>query len=291
MNNRINKLLLVILLVLALGVTSSCKGKALVTKIETGPTQTIDIQVPMPEAGAAGATLNLEFAAGELKLSPGDNNYLASGTATVNAADLAPVVTADGNGYKLSTGEMQIEGFPKLEDELQNTWDLRLARTPLNLSIDAVAYTGDFELGGLALESLTIEEGGSDLTGRFSAPNQVEMSTFSLNTGGASMNLYGLANANFAEMNLTCGAGDYTLSFDGDLQRDASVMIDTGASTVNLIVPPGVNAQVTFEGGLSSVVVEGGWAKNGEIYTLSGSGPSLTITVKMGLGTLNLKNG
>jgi len=103
------------------------------------------------------------------------------------------------------------------------------------------------------------------------------------------MELKGLANANFEQMTFNSGAGDYTLSFDGDLQRDASVMIETGASTVNIIVPKGVNAQVTFDGGLSSVKADGGWEQNGNVYTLSGSGPTITITVKMGVGTLNLK--
>lgn len=83
--------------------------------------------------------------------------------------------------------------------------------------------------------------------------------------------------------------GDYTLSFDGNLQRDASVTIESGVSTVNIVVPQGVSAQVTFEGGLTSVAPEGGWEKNGDTYKLSSSGPTINIAVKMGMGTLNLK--
>lgn len=115
------------------------------------------------------------------------------------------------------------------------------------------------------------------------------MSSFTFSTGGSSMELKGLANANFERMNFSSGAGTYTLSFDGELQRDASVMIDTGASTVNIIVPEGVNARLTYEGGLSSVDAGAGWVKNGNIYTLSGSGPTITITTKIGVGILNLK--
>jgi len=90
-------------------------------------------------------------------------------------------------------------------------------------------------------------------------------------------------------MTFTSGAGDYTLSFDGDLQRDASVTIDSGVGTVNIIIPEGVNAQVTFDGGLTTVNTNGKWEHNGNVYTLSGSGPTITITVKMGAGTLNLE--
>jgi hypothetical protein len=166
---------------------------------------------------------------------------------------------------------------------------LQIADTPLSLNIQAGAYTGNFELGGLSLENLSISEGGSVFTGTFSAPNHVVMSTFSFETGGSTMLLKGLSNANFEQMVFQSGAGDYTLSFDGELQRDANVTIETGAATVSLIVPEGVNAQVTFDGGLSSVNTEGSWSQNGSVYTLSGSGPTITIVVKMGIGTLNLK--
>lgn len=291
MNTLYNKSTLVrttfIILVL-LALTCSCTLKSPVTKIETGPTQTADLQVPLPTGGSS-AALNLKFVTGELKLSPGADGYLAIGKATYNAPTFAPVLTSEGNVYTLSTGEQEIEGFPTFDEELQNEWELQLGNVPLNLSIDAAAYTGNFELGGLALENLKIDEGGSDFTGSFSTPNPIEMATFSFNTGGSTMSLTGLANANFAEMNFEAGAGDYTLSFDGELKRDATIVIDAGISTLILIVPEGVNAVVSYEGGLSSVNTEGGWAKNGEIYTLSGDSPTLNITVTMGMGTLNLK--
>ena len=158
---------------------------------------------------------------------------------------------------------------------------------PMSLSIKAGAYTGNFELGGLSLEKLAISEGGSDVKGAFSEPNNVEMSSFTYSTGGSKMVLRGLANANFEQMTFNAGAGDYTFSFDGDLQRDASVTIDSGVGTVNIVVPESVNAQVTFDGSLSTVNIDGGWNQNGNIYTHSGSGATITIAVKMGAGTLN----
>ena len=279
--------------VLAL-VTLACgiNIKSPVTKIKTGPTQKVDIQVPMPEDSSTGVELNLEFVAGELKLAPlapGASGYLASGTATFNAADFEPKVESSGSSATLRTGDMKIEGIPVFKDDLKNEWDLQLANTPMSLNIQAGAYSGSFELGGLSLEKLAISEGGSDLTAAFSEPNQVEMSSFTFSTGGSKVELKGLANANFAQMTFNSGAGDYTLSFDGDLQRDASVSIDSGVGTVTIIVPEGVDAQVTFDGGLSSVNADGGWKKNGTVYTLSGNGPTITIMVKMGAGTLNLK--
>ena len=182
-----------------------------------------------------------------------------------------------------------MEGIPKFEGDLINKWDMQIANTPLRLNIKAGAYDGTFELGGLSLEELSIEEGGSDITCTFSEPNHVEMSSFRYSTGASHANLRGLANANFKQMTFNSGAGDYTLSFDGDLQQDASVKIDSGLGTVTIIVPEGVNARLTLEEGLSTVNIEGGWIQDGKAYTLSGSGPTLSITLTMGAGTINLK--
>ena len=287
MNNK-NRILTAALVLALVSLACGINLKSPVTQIKTGPTQTVDIQVPLPEA-STGVELNLEFVAGELNLSPGAIGSLAVGTATFNVTDFEPIVEAAGSSYTLRSGDLEIEGVPVTSGDVKNEWDLQLANIPMSLEIQAGAYSGKFELGGLSLEKLAISEGGSDLTGSFSEPNRVQMSSFTFSTGGSSVELKGLANANFAQMTFTSGAGDYTLSFDGDLQRDANVMIDSGVSTMNIIIPEGVNARVSFDGGLSSVNAEGGWEQNGEVYTLSGSGPTITITVKMGVGTLNLK--
>jgi N-terminal domain of toast_rack, DUF2154 len=259
-----------------------------VTKIETGPVRTSNIQVPLPEGEPTGVELNLEFVAGEMNLTSGADGDLASGTATFNVDEFEPKVETNGSSYTLSQGDFDNEGIPVSQDDIKNEWDLQLADTPMSLNIQAGAYKGIFELGGLSLEKLAISEGGSDVTGAFSEPNHVEMSSFTYSTGASSTELKGLANANFDQMTFHSGAGEYTLSFDGDLRRDASVTIDSGVGTMSIIVPEGVPAQVTFEGGLSTVNADTGWDKNGNVYTHPGSGPGLTITVKMGAGTLNL---
>lgn len=284
------RILATALLMTLVATACSRESRTPVTKINTGPTQEMDIQVPMPESTTSGLVLKLEFVSGELNLAPGANGHLAYGKATFNVEDFKPKIENAGSVYTLRTGIVGLESFQKIPKDLKNSWDLHLANTPMSLHIKAGPYNGNFELGGLSLSELVIDEIGSKLTGMFSKPNQVKMSSFTLSTGGSSMILKGLANANFELMTFSSGAGDYTLSFDGKLQRDAAVSIDSGVSTVNIIFPQGANAQVTFDGGLTGVNTSGGWSKNDKVYTLSGSGPTITIKVKMGMGSLNLKS-
>lgn len=272
------------LLALACGFGSEQPG----VKIKAGAAQKADIRVSMPEPSATGVELTLQFIAGKLTLAPGATDGLASGTAIFNAVELEPKTEVSGSSYRLYQGDPAAKALPSIEGDIQNEWDLHLADRPMSLTINAGPYDGSFELGGLSLENLTISEVGSNLTAAFSRPNLVEMSTFAFSTGGSKVILSGLANANFERMTFSSGAGDYTLSFDGDLKRDAAVKIDSGMSTTSIIVPKGVNARVTFEGGLTSINPDGAWQQNGNVYTLAGGGPTISITVTMGAGTLNL---
>lgn len=269
--------------------TTSCGKfeKPTIVKLETGPMQTTEINIPY-SAVSSDMNMELEFMAGELKISPGAVDSLVSGDATFNAEALKPVVINSEGFYTLQQGDQEYEGFPLFSKDVTNFWDIKLANIPLHLNIEAGAYTGKFELGGLSLKELYINEIGSDMEIVFSEPNQVAMSSFKYMTGGSTMVLKGLANANFSEMDFDSGAGDYTLSFDGDLKRDAKILIETGASTLTIIVPRNTNAVVVFDGGMTSIN-NNGWAENENVYSLSGSGPTITIKVEMGLGTLNLE--
>jgi hypothetical protein len=272
-------------------ISTACgaKIKSPLTSIKTGPTQTVDIHVPMLESSSNGVELNLEFAAGELKLAPGNSQYLASGSATFNVIDLAPTIGRQGSSYQIQAGNIDAEEISTCPDNIENVWDLQLANTPMTLNIKAGAYDGSVELGGLSLKQLVISDEGSVFTGRFSEPNNVEMTSFTYRTGAGNTELKGLANANFSQMTFTSGPGEYTLGFDGRLQRNASVTIESRLSTVNIIVPKGVTVQVSSEGKLATVNPDSGWNQNGSVYEVRGSGPTITILVKMSTGTLNLK--
>ncbi len=80
----------------------------------------------------------------------------------------------------------------------------------------------------------------------------------------------------------------YNLEFGGDWQRDANVKIESGLSNMALNFPPGLNVKLTFSGGLANVSTRGTWTVSGDTYTLSGDGPTVTITLDMSAGNLEL---
>jgi len=284
-----HKPIFIVILVLAL-VTMACGINIdLPQEVKTGPTQTDEISVPLPEDTQVVTDLTISFAGGDLELAPGAEEVLASGTATYNVADFRPEVTTTGNVVRIEQGDLNVRGIPNFKENVINDWSLKLADVPMDLRINAGAYTGSYELGGLSLQRLTIADGASDVDVTFSEPNQTEMRVFEYNTGASSVRLEGLANANIDTMTFRAGAGSYILDFSGELQRDMTVDIESGMSSITIIIPEGFSAQVEFDGGLSNVSAGGDWDKNGDSYTLAGSGPTIKILITMAAGNLELR--
>lgn len=281
----------ILLSVFILGLASlACQAttpKLPIAQVTTGPKETTEITIPFPDADAVDLTFT--FGAGELKIEPDGKELLVEGLATYNVQDFKPKIRVDGNKIALETGDLNIKGIPNLSDDIKNKWDLKLGNMPMRLTLNAGAYEGNIDLGGLALESLDVADGAADLKLEFSKPNQIEMTTLRYTTGASNVKLKGLANANFLSMIFRCGAGDYTLDFSGELKRDAVVTIEAGLSQVVIIVPEGTSAQVVFNGGLTNIDVSNKWEISGKKYTLAGSGPMLTINVDMGAGNLELR--
>ena len=249
-----------------------------------GPEVVDDINVKTPNADDV--NLKLSFGAGEIKLSPGASQ-LVEGTATYNYSAFKPEVKTDGGDIAIQMSDVDFKTFPNFND-LKNEWDFKLGDTPMDLSIESGAYDGTFEFGGLALENLTIQDGAANVALSFSEPNLSEMSTFRYETGASNVKMTGLANANFSLMDFSSGAGDYTLDFSGELQRDASIKISSGLSNIIVIVPEGVNAVVTVDSGASNVSAGSNWSMKGNIYMQDGEGPTLTFVIEIGAGNVTL---
>lgn len=272
----------VALLIFALA-TLACGGTIALPEAATaGPTIVEDISVTAPSAGTP--RLTISFGAGELSLAPGASGLL-EGSAQYNVPQLQPEVHQDGANVEIKQGDLLSFLEPR---GVRNVWDFKLGAAPMDLAVNAGAYQGDFELGGLALSGLTVKDGAASVELSFSRPNQSSMPVFRYETGASKVEMKGLANVNFSTMIFNSGAGDYTLDFTGDLQRDATVTITTGLSNLALVVPQGIPATVTAETTFSNVRAASSWKQDANRYTQSGSGPALTFVIKGGAGNLTL---
>jgi hypothetical protein len=291
MEDRMNKIMILLaigVLVLA-SLACSININLPSTQVKTGPTVTDTISVPLLADSQATAEISLEFGAGKLNLQPGAQNVLVEGTATYNVADFKPTVTTNGSNVSIEQGNMDIKGIPSFNQDIVNEWKLSLGNTPINLAINAGAYEGTFELGGLSIQQLEVNDGAAKVEINFSNPNLIDMSSLKYNTGASDVSLKGLANTGAKELVFRSGAGNYTLDFSGELRGNMDVTIESGVSQVTVIIPTGVSAQVITDTGLMTVSSSGNWQQNGNTYSLAGTGYTITIRVELGAGNLKLQ--
>lgn len=263
----------------------ACSFTVNLPSIDTIPEETADIHESVP-SGLDTVSLHLEIGAAKVSLDSGAKS-LVDGTVTYNVAGWDPKVSWDEDELTIKQETQGIKGLPS--SKVINNWNLSLGgNTPIALSINAGAYSGEMELGGLALSSLKIDDGASTNTVSFSKLNPVTMQKLDYNTGASTIKMKGLANANFEEMEFSGGAGSYELDFSGEFQQDASVDIEAGVSSIKIIIPVGTQAEIKVNGEMKNINTVGTWTVNGSRYSTDGSGPVLSININMNLGSLDL---
>jgi hypothetical protein len=251
-----------------------------------GPTVTESFEVPVPENASATIRLDITFGAGELNISPG-TEWLVSGTASYNVADLKPEISSSLDSVSITQGSYTLNKWPNF-NQMINNWDVKLGPAQMDLEISAGAYTADLEMGDLSLTNLAVKDGASDVHLSFSSPNRVEMNLLRYETGASQVTLTGLANANFSMLEFKGGAGNYSLDFSGELKRNGSVTINTGLGNLTLVIPSTLPVQMTIDGNMTNLSINDNWTRNGNIYTQSGQGPKLTILVEIGAANLTV---
>ena len=256
--------------------------------VDIGPTQELAIDEPL--GSAAVTDVEIAMGAGNLSVGPGATG-LASGVIRYNVDAWKPVVVR--TDKKLTIEQGKKGGLEALGGDVVNDWQLQLGGAPMRLQVSAGAYEGTYDLGGLTLQDLTIKDGASKTEVNFDSANPGQMQRLLYETGASTVNLTGLANANFRTLEFKGGAGSYTLDFSGQLRTDGTVRVEAGVGTVTVLVPVGTAARVTVEGSLTDVSLEGEWTTTGKTSSTpavqaGGQGKTLTITVDMSVGTLKL---
>jgi hypothetical protein len=284
-----NKLKLIAVITLVTMVAAACTSPGGSTQLKTGAVQTQTISVPLPPDTSKPVDVTLRLGAAELTAGSGAAK-LAEGTVQYNVPEFQPSVSQSGNKVDITQGPTG--GFQGvLPKDLVNKWNIKLSNSvPLNLVVQAGAYSGSWDLGGLRLQSLKWDEGASKSTITFDQANPDKAETFDFTTGASTVKLTGLANLNFGKMTFQSGLGSYTLDFGGKLKRSADVEIKTGVSNVTIVVPVGTSARITLKSAVSNTKTIGSWNSSGSTYTTGkdDAADKLNIAIDMGLGQLTL---
>jgi hypothetical protein len=271
-------------LVLIAVLLTACSG-LIVSDAQIGPNQTATIAVPAPDGDAA--DLTLRFGAAQFRLQPGAAG-LVEGTVQYNVEQLKPTVTSSGNQVTIE----QTSNDLSFSNQLRNAWDLKISDAiPLALTVEAGAYKGSYDLGGLRLRGLKVEQGAAESTYDFSKPNPEALEQLSFSSGAASLTVSNLANANAANMRFDTAAGDYTLDFGGTLGRTSNVDIQAAATNLTIRVPSDTPMLVRIKSSLSSTDLKGFRQIDRQLYANAAwdeARPHVAVTIENAVGAVNL---
>src|SRR5512144_1929800 len=153
----------------------ACSINLNIPRLKTGPTETFTVDQAAP-AGAEVAGVTRNMGAGKPSLSGGSASLL-SGEVKYNIADWKPTLDVSGDTVTLDQGNLNDKNIGIPDKDVVNEWTLQLGSTPMNLTVNAGAYQGKLDLGGVPLRSLTVHDGASDTNVTFDKPNPEEMET------------------------------------------------------------------------------------------------------------------
>jgi hypothetical protein len=199
------------------------------------------IQIAYPNL----SDLRLHLALGvcRVRITPGRGDTWVTGTFQDQSGPMLYNVTKDGGTIRLSTGwgpeaVMVMPGRGPVVDLVLG------GSRPFALTVELDGGELEFELGGLPLTRLVLKQGAGRADVIFSDRNPFPMTLFQYSTGAGVAEFRELANANCAEFVLEGGAISYRCDFGGTLQRNATVRIATGASSLDIDVPATTPADV-----------------------------------------------
>jgi len=277
------KQLVIVILTLVIASLSCSIQNVSMNTIET---QEVTVTEPLP-GNLEETELLFQMTGGEFTIHPGAVG-LVDGTINYNVEQWEPQFTRSNFQYHIKQVDpFRFSGIPS--GDVINQWDLSLTNAlPLNLTIEGGASDNEFDFSGLQLTNLDIRQGASQTVIRFQQPNPIRMEELSFTTGASSVEIYGLGNANFEQMTMSAGAGDYTLDFTGPLTQDAVVDIKAGISNLTIIIPANMKAIVDNKGTVSNINSEGTWMLTDNTYTTLAEGYTMTINLDMAVGNVNL---
>jgi hypothetical protein len=249
-----------------------------------------DIHIPFPDA--MDRHLRIRVGACRLKITRGASPEWVTGTYDDPTGSMGCRVTQEGGAARI-TQEPRIVS-PQRWGRGVPAFNLSLGTAlPYTLTIETGASDSEFELGGLPLTRLALKLGAGKNVTRFLEPNPQTIGVLDLDAGACNMELRGLANANFADLTLDGGAAAFICDFGGNLKRDAAAHLNTGMSTLEIIVPATTAARIVSEPVLGRLDASDGFVtRDGGYWTrpaAEGGTPVLTIHANVALGTLALR--
>lgn len=231
--------------------------------------------------------VDVEYAAGELRLGPGADGSLYRMTMRYDDDIINPRIAYRNSRLRVGMEDAQIRGRSTKGGFL----DLKLGPSvPLELELKFGAAEAKLDLGGMHVRRASIATGASSTDLTVSAPNTGSCDLLELEVGAARFEATRLGNLNARRMTLHGGVGEVTLDFTGQWQQDMTGKVDMGLGSLTLRLPRGLGVSIR-KGGLLASFDSQGLVKRGDVHyseNWDSATHKLSLEINAALGSINV---
>lgn len=220
--------------------------------------------------------------------SASDAENIFSSMGTYNYEHLAPALDVMASGdtlqlrYATEGSQASLFATNAIAD-----YELNLGNQSLTADLDLSIGSGNAEvnLDSQALKNLGIDIGSGIMSVDFMGSQGVA-STVSFSVGSGTLEMRGLANSNFTELDGEFGSGTVELAFDGTFQQASSVVrIEGGSGNIQIEIPKELGFSVTSVTGSGEVNVDGEeYNDDFESDNFDNAAHTLTFDIELGSG-------
>jgi len=209
----------------------------------------------------------LEYAAGSLRLGPGDTDELYRMDLSYDNDRFVPLSDFDSPRGAVVLG-LRAAGNAGVRVVSRNQLEQVAAvsfspRVDLSLDANLGAADAELDFGGLRVSRLEVQTGASRSMVRFSQPNLVRCSRAAFTAGAAELTIIGLGNSRCDEIEFEGGMGKVTLDFSGAWSSSAHVKVQMAVGELTLRLPRTVGVRVSMDKFLASFE-PAGFVRQGE---------------------------
>ena len=237
----------------------------------------------------------LDYAAGSLRVAPGEQNELYRMDLSYDEDRFVPVSDYDAAQGAVVLG-LNSAGNAGLRvssrNQLQQVASVALSpKVDLSLQLNLGAADAQVELGGLRVSSLDLSTGASKTTVGFARPNATRCRRASFSAGAAEISVTGLGNSRCDEIEFEGGVGSVALDFGGAWTSSSRVKVTVAMGSLTLRLPRNAGVRISMEKFLSSFEPHG-LLRQGDAFVsenYSSTRRHLDLAITSAVGDVNVE--
>jgi hypothetical protein len=260
----------------------------------TGETNYVDLNQIEPAGDEELMKARVELKVGQIEIEPGSPSNSYELEFHYNELAFEPMIDFVRGADRTAELSIGLEGEGKSFRGLgDNRLYLRMnPQVPLELEASNGIGECNLNLTGMKIRSLILESGVGETKLSMLESNPIACGRLEITSGVGELELVGLGNLAFDELEFRGGVGGASLDFSGNWERVGEVEIKVGVGGISLLLPRNIGAEIRASKTFMSNIELPQFTKKGNVYysdNIDRVSKVIKFSVTAGIGEVKLK--